>query len=157
MLTLLLWCFTAEVSSFPALFHPLLPSRPRVTVGKTDFFVHAGAISQASVSHHGVSPPRSCTGYSDCVQDLRCELTKYDSQLRAQKSLSLALGPNRLSSGRNLGNGLRPLNHVTELKRKKKKKPKTIGEYNSSLATAQPRTKKKRKLGANDEDLTPCD
>lgn len=120
MLTLLLWCFTAEVSSFPALFHPLLPSRPRVTVGKTDFFVHAGAISQASVSHRGVSPPRSCTGYSDCVQDLPCELTKYDSQLRAQKSLSLALGPNRLSSGRNLGNSLRPLNHVTELKRKKK-------------------------------------
>lgn len=88
--------------------------------GQNDFFVHAGAISQASVSHRGVSPPRSCTGYSDCVQDLPCELTKYDSQLRAQKSLSLALGPNRLSSGRNLGNSLRPLNHVTELKRKKK-------------------------------------
>lgn len=100
MLTLLLWCFTAEVSSFPALFHLLLPSRARVTVGKTDFcpcWCHQSGFCQTLWS--------LSTRLPQVVHGMQwLWATINGSQFWAQKSLSPAFWPNLLSSGRNLGN-----------------------------------------------------
>lgn len=75
--------------------------------------------------------------------------TKNDSQLRAQKSLSTAFGSNRLNSGRNKSETIKPCGW-----NKTKRRLRLLDFW---LATAQLRAKKEKQLGANDEDLTPCD